>query len=82
MPKTTPKRCATWELCTHLTWWGGSRSDTSETVRVARMDPPMEAKITASSSCVKLCDAPCAGARPVNTLYAPGVLSEHLAPYL
>ncbi len=45
----------------HLTMCGGSKSDTSDTVSVARMLPPIYAKITAISSCVKLCDRPCAG---------------------
>ena len=45
-----------------LTWWGGSRSDTSDTVSVERMDPPIDAKITAISSCTKFWDLPCAQA--------------------
>jgi hypothetical protein len=53
----------------HLTMCGGSRSDTSDTVSVARMLPPIDAKITANSSCVKLCDRPCAG-RSVSLLHA------------
>lgn len=53
-----PQRWPRAGCAAHLTWWGGSRSDTSDTVSVARMEPPMDAKMTAIRICVKLCDRP------------------------